>query len=87
MPISARVRCSVVGSGTGPLENCFRARLDGPRASNLLNRISDLCFSEWSIFLAKIYTLKIVEETKSLDDISFPRSNSGELAQSESQVL
>jgi hypothetical protein len=52
-----------------------------------MNRISDPCFGEWFIFLAKIYTLKIVEETKSLDDISFPRSYSGELTQSESQVL
>jgi hypothetical protein len=52
-----------------------------------MNRISAPCFSESFILLAKIHTLKIVEETKSLGDISFPRSYGGELAQSECQVL
>ena len=74
-------------SGTGPLENCFRARLDGPRASNLMNRISAPCFSESFILLAKIHALKIVEETKGLDDVSFPRRYCGKLVQAESQVL
>jgi hypothetical protein len=52
-----------------------------------MNRFSAPCVSESFIFLAKIHTLKIVEETKGLDDVSFPRSHGGELAQSENQVL
>jgi hypothetical protein len=52
-----------------------------------MNSISEPCFSEYFILLAKVHSLKIVEETKGLDDISLPRSNSCELAQSESQVL
>jgi hypothetical protein len=52
-----------------------------------MNSISDPRFSEYFILLAKVHSLKIIEEMKGLDDISLPRSHSGELAQSESQVL
>ena len=53
-----------------------------------MNRISDPCLSEYSILLCpETHILKIVEETKGLDDVSFLRSYGGELAQTENQVL
>jgi hypothetical protein len=60
-------------SGTDPLENCSGAIFDGPRTSNLMNRISGSCLSKYDIVLAPTHILKIVEETKGLDDVSFPR--------------
>ena len=74
-------------SGTGPLENCSGAILDGPRTSNLMNRISGSCLSKCDIVLVPTHSLKIVEETKGLDDVSFPRRYCGKLVQAESQVL
>jgi hypothetical protein len=52
-----------------------------------MNRVRGSCLSKYDIFLAPTHILKIGQETKGLDDVSFPRSYGGELAQSESPVL